>query len=865
MALFSSSTRYRAELLVLFVVLVGFAALATDGAWLRSLDRILYDLSVRLRPAALDDRLVIVGIDEQTLTRVGRWPWNRAQQAELLDAVAAQVPLALFVDVVYSGETLADEDAALVDAFDRFAHVAVPMIVDVPAVGQPPLEILPFDGVIRAVTEIGHVHLELDDDSISRGTFLYQGVGNPAWPHAMLALARTLGVIQEPLPDGLARCAELPQEASIRLARCGYALLPFAGPPGTVPQLSALALLDGSLPSQLLAGKIVLLGLTTAGVADWVTSPVSGRGRPISGVEFNANLLNALIAGELIERAPRSLTSLISVLIAAIAALSLPRLTPKAMLGVTLLLIISPMLATAALMAFQSLYLPTSAGSLAALLAYPYWSWRRHEIAWRYVDGEMERLAETSALLDTSPPMADTARWRSRLGALATLLRLSIEDASAPAHANDTRTWATVDGERALHARLPDGSALVLRGANDGTFSEAEIALIHDSLNPLMVDDQHPRALPGEGLAARIRLLQREADRVRASRDTGLKALDEMRSGVLVLSPQGDVEFVNSAFAALVPMAGSVDAPSVLKRLGTGLPTPLGSNWEEIWRVVVVAGESRGFETRLPSQRVAYVYCARLDPELGDRLRLPDWAVIITDITEIRTAESQREEALAFVSHDLRSPILSILALVRRDLSSDESKQIERYAEKSLQVSEQFLQLSRLESQRDVETYELDVIDALENACDQVYEQAREARILLDRSSVAAADEPVWVRGNGQLLERAFINLLSNAIKYSPADRQVWVVLELEETWLTVAVVDEGRGIPEADLPQLFESFFRSSDPELARQRGSGLGLRFTKTVAERHGGTLTVESTLGAGSTFRFRLPRLPIDSDLQ
>ena len=266
------------------------------------------------------------------------------------------------------------------------------MIVDVPALGQPPLEVLPFDAVLDAATAIGHVHLELDDDSISRGTFLYQGVGSPAWPHAMLAFADRLGLLGNVVQTRTKSCAAIPPAPGLTLSHCGYVLIPFAGPPGTVPQYSAHELLEQQLPGKLLEGKLVLLGLTTAGVADWVTSPVSGRGRPISGVEYNANLLNALLDDRLIVEAPSLAAVIVSMLMAALAALLLPRLTPKGMIGLTAILLVLPGLLTMLMLAYGYIYLPLSAASVAGLLAYPFWSWRRHEIAWRFIDAEMARL-----------------------------------------------------------------------------------------------------------------------------------------------------------------------------------------------------------------------------------------------------------------------------------------------------------------------------------------------------------------------------------------------------------------------------------------------------------------------------------------
>ena len=428
--------------------------------------------------------------------------------------------------------------------------------------------------------------------------------------------------------------------------------------------------------------------------------------------------------------------------------------------------------------------------------------------------------------------------------------------------------WALAEQTRELNVSLADGRRFLL-AAKGAPFSPKEKVLIEATFAELNAEASRPAALPGEGLATRIRLLQQEAERVRTGRDSGLEALEQLASGVLVLSPLGECEFVNSAFVALAGFdTATIEGDELLSQLHRRLAPPVGQNWPEIWRAVVRERETVAFEARLEEDKTVYVLCAPLEAGAA----AGNWAIILTDITDIRIAEGQREEALAFVSHDLRSPILSILALIRQQQPvgtglEDESlkRQVERYAEKSLAVSEQFLQLSRLQSQQRLESYELDLLDPLGNACDQVYALAGEAAIEIDRSGIDKIEDPLWIDGNGELLERAFVNLLSNAIKYSDSGTRVSVVVSADQDSARVAVVDQGRGIPAEDLPRLFDPYFRSSDASLVRQRGAGLGLRFTKTVAERHGGSISVDSTPGVGSTFVIELPRLPIPADLQ
>jgi signal transduction histidine kinase len=112
------------------------------------------------------------------------------------------------------------------------------------------------------------------------------------------------------------------------------------------------------------------------------------------------------------------------------------------------------------------------------------------------------------------------------------------------------------------------------------------------------------------------------------------------------------------------------------------------------------------------------------------------------------------------------------------------------------------------------------------------------------------------VLADADLLNRAIGNLISNAIKYSPNGRQVRVRTAADGQFLQIDVEDQGYGIPPEDQEKIFDKFYRVPRVEDADTPGTGLGLAFTREIAALHGGTVAVQSELGAGSTFTFRLP---------
>jgi len=325
-----------------------------------------------------------------------------------------------------------------------------------------------------------------------------------------------------------------------------------------------------------------------------------------------------------------------------------------------------------------------------------------------------------------------------------------------------------------------------------------------------------------------------------------------MPIGVAVISPLNQVLLANQAWRRLMALKDSIDGLT-LADIVSGLVPPLGMSWQEINRAVLFERQRITFETQTPAATPVVIEVA----PLADTTELAEpWVITLTDVSDIRIAERHREEALAFLSHDLRSPMLSVLALVRSVPETSLLTDIGRYAQKALSVSEQFLQLSRVQAREQFEVYDVDLSGVLQNAVDHVFHLAREKDITVALEQAIAEEDGAWLSGNGEMLERAFVNLLTNAIKYGARESHVQISLSEAGRDFVITVADEGIGIPADELDKIFDPYFRSSEPRLAEQRGTGMGLRFVKTVIERHGGSITVSSRLDEGSRFTVTLP---------
>lgn len=831
------STRFRLESAVFFAAALGFCAAATQQGWFRVFDLAAYDAVINRFQAPLSEDLMIVGIDEQSLAEHGAWPWPRSTQAWLLERIGEGHPTAVLIDIVYGGRTDTADDRALAEAGARLPTLALPVIIDALATRRQLVEVLPYPELLDAADVLGHAHVELDSDAIARGVYLKQGIGGAHWPHVAQALAQALGYAAQ-------RASQCPDrnDFSLQNELCDFVYLMFAGPPGTIPEISAADLMNGRIDPGVLADKIVFLGITTSAAPDSITSPVSGHGRPMAGVEFNGNLFNAIVQNRLIEPASSLTTLLAALACVVLPVLLLPRLSPKAMLAAALSFACVPLLIGIVTLAAFRVELPLAAAVCSCLLCYPYWSWRRHEIAWSFVANEMSRLAlERSRWVHHEQNTAESAG--RALGVLLNAEPVWYE--AAP----------SIPNERQIVLPGANNRWLVLTGQKP--FSEAD-RKFGDSIGNLLNPPQPDVSLPGERLAAQIRILQRTAQEVRLGREVGLRGLEEMPIGVAVLSAFNQVLLVNRAWRALAPSLQPAETLD-LNGLVTGVVPPLGRSWLEISRLVLIGKETISFETQTESGTPVVIEAAPL-AQSGESAQ--PWVITLTDVTDVRVAERDREEALAFLSHDLRSPMLSVLALVRSAPTEPLLEDIGRYAQRALSVSDQFLQLSRVQAREQFETYEVDLVTILENAVDHVFHLAREKSIEIDvRYDLAGDEEAAWITGNGEMLERAFVNLLNNAVKYSGQGSRIELRLRNEAERFVAEVIDEGIGIPADELDQIFDPYFRSNEPRLAAQRGTGLGLRFVKTVFERHGGGISVSSDLDEGSRFTVTLPATQLD----
>lgn len=230
----------------------------------------------------------------------------------------------------------------------------------------------------------------------------------------------------------------------------------------------------------------------------------------------------------------------------------------------------------------------------------------------------------------------------------------------------------------------------------------------------------------------------------------------------------------------------------------------------------------------------------------------------LVDLTEIRHAQRQRDQAMNFISHDIRAPNASILTLVEMQraypgrMPEDELMvRIERYARTSLGMAENFVRLASAQS-AEYRMAALDLVAVLGETVDDAWASAQERGVEV---AITTAPEAAPVVGDRALLSRALANLVHNAVKFSPRCGIVeCAIVQSDHHWI-VSVRDQGPGIAPEHQRRLFEPFQRLHERSHPCIDGVGLGLALVHTVVQRHGGTLAVSSEAGSGAEFRVGL----------
>ena len=236
-------------------------------------------------------------------------------------------------------------------------------------------------------------------------------------------------------------------------------------------------------------------------------------------------------------------------------------------------------------------------------------------------------------------------------------------------------------------------------------------------------------------------------------------------------------------------------------------------------------------------------------------------AELVRDKEETERLDRFKTAFTLTVAHELRAPVTALqsllLAMLKGYVPPDQQRDIlQRAIERARELLDLVDDLLNLAAAREeltpLKRKTLSLLDALERAVPLLRAQAEEKGVLF---AMEVRQRPL-VEANFVQMEQFWTNLISNSVKYTPTGGQVTVTLDEEEGWAVGTVEDDGIGIAPENHDQVFEEFYRTPQAKEMEPHGTGLGLPLVKRIVETHGGTIEVESALGQGSRFTFRLP---------
>ncbi|NTU74505.1 MAG: HAMP domain-containing protein [Anaerolineaceae bacterium] len=326
--------------------------------------------------------------------------------------------------------------------------------------------------------------------------------------------------------------------------------------------------------------------------------------------------------------------------------------------------------------------------------------------------------------------------------------------------------------------------------------------------------------------------------------------LDNMSDGVVIVTPDGLVEYVNASARRIFQIGNTIPHPSLVEVIRHFQLVDLWQKTHETRQQMTTTLEN------LPDKLFLQAVATPLDPDLPGHTLM-----VFQDLTRLRRLELVRRDFVSNVSHELRTPLASLKAIsetlqegaledppaARKFLSRMDGE-----IDNLTQMVTELLELSRIESGKlPLQKKSVDPQTLIQSAGDRMQLQAERSGLKIEIEKIANASP---IMADADRIEQVLVNLIHNAIKFTTPGGKITVGGYGQKTEVVIFVRDTGVGINPDELSRIFERFYKS---DRARSgKGTGLGLSISKHLVETHGGRIWAESQPGEGSTFSFSLP---------
>jgi len=377
-------------------------------------------------------------------------------------------------------------------------------------------------------------------------------------------------------------------------------------------------------------------------------------------------------------------------------------------------------------------------------------------------------------------------------------------------------------------------------------------------LPSLRVEGKDELALLAQNITGMGRALKERMEEVLWQKNKLETVVSSMSSGIILTDSELNLEIINPAAEKLFELELKQVAGKPLKNLLRY------HSLHENLQAALKDGRTRMMElsTYYPRSAVLETYIL---PVKGINQEVIGVLLLFHEVTHLRSIEKMRSDFVANVSHEIRTPLTTLRGYTETILHEELTHAqlldflavIDREANKLTRLVDDLLELARIENEKDFVKKEVVNLDQLIGEA-----IGRVERLRANNTVEIAVDysvQTLFVPGNREWLCLALVNILENSIRHGRADGRITIAIIPGNGSVTVKIKDDGPGIPEADLPYVFERFYRVDKARSRKSGGTGLGLSIVKHIMEAHGASYALESIEGKGSIFHFTLPLVP------
>lgn len=793
--------------IVLLAVLDVFGAFAPTSRWLYDhASHVAYQYSWARQAeiaGVYDKSPVLIAIDEASLQTIGRWPWSRNIHAQLLNTLSQPdySPSVVAMDVVFAEPQVegvvslgTDEDAALAKAINQ-SRFTVLLATQLETIDNQTKLIQPREPLSSSAARVAHVQIDADVDGSVRRYWpfdsVFVGLNIPYLGKAMLtpAFAPKINTSQMVLPKAAGDIGDINQ------AELLYPL-----PMHWVKEVSYQAVLLGEIKKEIWAGVPVLVAATARGLGDQYVSHVYSPSTVVAGGEV---VLAAFHTEKLLQaglpklRNASTIWQWTSVLVLmGLVFFGLRRSSNVSrQLGVVLATLLMTGLMVVVILMTQGVWL--NAAQLGFAILFTWVVWVSHTLR-KLLGFLLNKVQQSQELQNNSGAMLDT-----------------------------TAAGSSVTKVRTAHAGLDLIDEQLLTADFLESLRKAELARLRGVLE----------MLPDAAFVLTIRPIDNTQVSInvqnRAARQLGQR-FPQMQLAVMkpLLSLNGLLAEFN---ADLTEQQQSAVA-------GT-LQTAF--QWQHLFELRTSSAFEHGVESNAPQNGRFLIKLAYLsDIEMQESSLIV--VLSIVDLSVGLALDEARNRTLNFLSHDLRAPQATILALIELEAevspeNAELFRKIQFQSERTLQLAEGFVQLSQASHSAAYNMVEYNLSNLVIEALDEQWATAKQKGVVLKGDD---QNEDLWVELDRNLMWRALVNLINNALSAckntGQLDGEVCLSVRRDGLFGVIEVRDNGPGIPLERQAILFQPFVQGHG---LKRTGAGLGLAFVKTVLDQHSGQIRVVS----------------------